>query len=198
MEAPASQPAACKHSSCEQLFTCCHHIKRSLVLSAQALMDADPLPAVQPGALPRLVELSITLLGQPQPIPLPPSWGSPSAWPSLRSLKVVAAVAAPLPASWGQGFRALQELVLHSNVASLAAPPTPPSAGGSEDPRLAPQPSAAPPSAPSPSGSRHTLPAEWARGFPSLQALTLGFLGLSGTFPAAWQASGSFPQLQDM
>lgn len=164
----------------------------SLVLYLPAFTAADPLPALQPGALPQLTELEITLIYQPQPVQLPPSWGDPAAWPSLKLLKLVTAVVLPLPADWAHGFPALQELVLRSNVynmnVSLAT-----STGGSEHTGQLPQPSTA-----QHSTFPHPPPAEWAHGFRKLQSLNLGDLGLNGTFPAAWQAKGSFPQLREL
>lgn len=159
------------------------------MLFLPSLTAADPLPAIQPGALTQLAQLDVTLIFQEQPVPLPPSWGDPAAWPSLTLLKLVAPIALPLPASWAHGFPALQDLVLTSNVDHLT--PIGPAADASRVER--------PESSARRHGSSpHPLPAEWARGFPKLQSLTLTTLGVNGTFPAAWQASGSFPQLREM
>lgn len=159
------------------------------MLFLPTLTAADPLPAIQPGALPQLAQLDMTLIYQQQPVPLPPSWGDPAAWPSLTLLKLVAPLALPLPASWAHGFPVLQDLVLSSNVDHLT--PT----GSSADASRAGHPES---SARQHSSSPHPLPAEWAQGFPKLQSLTLNTLGVNGTFPAAWQASGSFPQLREL
>lgn len=180
---------------CRQTLTSCSHAPTdacSLVLLLPAFTAADPLPAVQLGALPHLREFELTLLQQAQPVPLPPSWGDPAAWPTLRFLKLVTMVALPLPASWANGFPALQELTLRSNVDQLSGPAAA-DTGPSGHSTQAPQ-SGALPQAP----FSHSLPAEWARGFPRLEKLMLQYLGLSGTFPGAWQARGSFPQLRDM
>ena len=146
-------------------------------------MAAEPLPPVQPGAVPKLVDLTIFVIGQIRPILLPPSWGLPGIWPSLRELHVQAAIAMPLPASWAHGFAALETLFLNSNT-------KPNIAIGAPDADLSPVASA--------DGPAHPPPEEWARGFPKLQSLTLAYLTLNGTFPAAWQARGSFPELREL
>lgn len=141
----------------------------------------------------RLTELELTLIHQTRPVPLPPSWGDPAVWPALRFLKVVTMIALPLPASWARGFPSLLELTLRSNVDQLTGSPAAADVGRSGRPAQAPESDALPPA-----GAAHPLPAEWARGFPRLEKLMLQFLGLSGTFPAAWQARGSFPKLRDL
>lgn len=45
------------------------------------------------------------------------------------------------------------------------------------------------------SASPGSLPESWGRGFPSLGSLTLSYLGLTGSIPAAWHAPGAFPSL---
>lgn len=162
-------------------FACCLPRLRSLVLIVQAFTAADPLPAVQPGALPRLTELTMEMMAQRQPVPLPASWGSPGVWPSLRELHVTSPIALPLPPGWAHGFSELQTLFLDSNI----KPNLTLAAAGAEHSSI-------------PDGPTHPPPAEWGRGFPRLQSLTLAYLGLNGTFPAAWQASGSFPELREL
>jgi hypothetical protein len=43
--------------------------------------------------------------------------------------------------------------------------------------------------------SSHSLLAEWAGGFPKLETLLLGRLGLMGSLPDAWLEPGSFASL---
>lgn len=160
---------------------CCLPRLRSLALIVQAFTAADPLPAVQPGALPRLTELTMEMMAQRQPVPLPASWGSPDVWPSLRELHITSPIALPLPPDWAHGFSELQTLFLDSNL----KPNLSRTAADAEHPNI-------------PDGPTHPPPAEWGRGFPRLQSLTLAYLGLNGTFPAAWQASGSFPELREL
>ena len=76
----------------------------SLSILLQALTAADPLPPVQPGALPQLTNFTMMLIKQARPIPLPASWGRPDVLLSLRELYVTATVALPLPANWARGF----------------------------------------------------------------------------------------------
>jgi hypothetical protein len=159
----------------------------SLVLYLPAFTAPDPLPALQPGALPRLVQLDLVLNTQEHPVQLPPSWGDPTVWPSLQVLKLNTAIVLPLPASWAHGFPALQELTLRSDAGRLDG------ASRLDRARHGYQASAA-----QHSSSPSSLPAEWARGFPALQTLRLDCLALGGTFPAAWQARGSFPQLREL
>jgi hypothetical protein len=102
-------------------------------------------------------------------------------------LKLNTAIVLPLPASWAHGFPALQELTLRSDAGRLDG------ASRLDRARHGYQASAA-----QHSSSPSSLPAEWARGFPALQTLRLDCLALGGTFPAAWQARGSFPQLREL
>ncbi len=164
--------------------TCCRPCPCSLALLFPAFTAANPLPPVQHGAVPQLVDFSIILIGQTWPIPLPASWGLPGIWPSLRFLQLTAAIALPLPSEWAHGFPALEKLFLDSNTDRRLKDV------GSKADRS--------PAAPIPDGPMHPLPAEWARGFPKLQSITLAYLGLNGTFPATWQARGSFPELQEL
>lgn len=141
---------------------------------------AQQLPDVHPGALPRLQELIIQLTSQREPLVLPASWGAaPNVFPALRRLTLEAEIALPLPA-WARGFTQLETLTIAGGtigqVAGTSAAVVVPAA-------------AAP---------ANELPVEWARGFPRLSELVLQLLNLTGTFPAAWQASGSFPALQTL
>lgn len=132
---------------------------------------------MEPGALPRLERLNIMAEWQQRPIPLPASWGGPGVLPLLRELVLVMPAQLPLPAQWASGFQRLTELYVtgagwngrRANQSATAAQP-----------------------------AAHPLPVEWAAGFPQLEKLLLGGLGLGGTFPAAWQANGSFPKLRQL
>ncbi len=157
-----------------------------------------PLIDVQPGALPRLTSLHIeasnrtTLPLLPpahQPVPmsrnssgnltgpavqrgngvqsaLPASWGaSPEVLPALEELTLVMHVVPPLPAAWTRGFHRLRGLHIIT-----------------------------PTDVPQPAAASDVLPPEWAAGFPALRFLNLMGLGVTGTFPTAWE-HGGFPSL---
>ena len=155
----------------------------SMEMSVIGFTTPDPLPGVEPGALPLLQLLTLQLNYPQQPLRLPRSWGQPGAPPNLRSLKIVGPVALPLPVSWARGFPQLATLMLAGpkpNSSAAAAPP--PAAAQGEVPA---------------GQAAHHLPDAWAH-FPQLTSLTLSYQGLAGRFPAAWQANGSFPLLRDL
>ena len=182
---------------------------RRLDLQFPAL--AGTLPAIQPGALPLLDDLSFELKQQEPPLALPPSWGaSPRVLPQLRHLSVKARVALPLPQAWGRGFGSLETLTFlwpsrDPDGAGAAADPAAAASGadtgagaaGAARGRAA---AAAAAAAEDPvTGAARCgppLPAEWGRGFPALRSLWMPRLGYSGTLPAAWHAPGSFPNLR--
>lgn len=155
----------------------------------------SPLPDVEPGALPLLQMLTVDLVKPLQPLRLPDSWGQPGLLPQLRSLKILAPVALPLPTSWARGFSQLVDLI-------LAAPKPNSTAAADRQPAGtlpgAMAPAAAAEGAPPANEAARQLPDEWARGFPKLNSLMVSYQGLSGRFPAAWQAEGSFPLLRDL
>jgi len=100
---------------------------------------------------------------------LPASWGArPDVLPALEELALVLQVVPPLPAAWARGFRRLRSLYI-----------------------------TAPPDAPQPPIAGNVLPPEWAAGFPALRWLSVIRLGLTGSFPAAWE-QGGFPQLTQL
>jgi len=148
------------------------------VLSFPYLSAAKPLPPVEPGALPRLEQLNLLMEWQDKPVPLPASWGSQGALPELRELVLVTAVQLPLPASWAQGFPKLTELYVTGKAWNARVRDYSAAAAFSQ--------------------TAHPLPSEWAGGFSQLEKLTLAGIGLGGTFPAAWQANGSFPRLRKL
>lgn len=181
MHCRAAMPFAACRARCPSwlpLHPCCR-----LVLSFQTM----ELPEVQPGALPRLQELQISVDSPSHPLALPPSWGAPGTLPTLRHLTVQGTLAAPLPAAWAGGFLRLQTLSLLEAGGAAAA-----RAGNSS------QTAAAGGATPSPAAAgqaAHQLPPEWGRGFPALTALVVDRQRLTGSFPAAWQAPGAFPLL---
>lgn len=140
------------------------------------LLAPQPLPPIQPGALPRLKQFNLRLDWQERPLSLPPSWGTPEAWPLLQELVLVMPVQLPLPAGWGRGFARLRELYV-TRVSWSAEQTTQPVITAAQQ-------------------AAYALPAEWAGGFPRLEKLTLAGLGLGGTLPAAWLAAGSFPRVR--
>lgn len=99
---------------------------------------------------------------------LPASWGSsPDVLPALQHLELQLDVQGTLPAVWSRGFSSVRSI-------SVEMQSTRQQDRGS---------------------SGGTLPADWAAGFKRLQTLNLVELGLTGPFPPAWLADGSFPSL---
>lgn len=155
----------------------------------------EPLPPLLAGALHALQYFDLHADQQDPPLLLPPSWGQRGVLPALHTLTIEAPVALPLPASWSQGFPGLVKLVI--------APPSPSQAAAANaSSTAAARPSPAAASAPVPvppaDAAAKRLPDSWAAGFPSLQALWLNGIGLSGSFPTAWEHRGSFPSLSDL
>ena len=127
------------------------------------------LPDMHPGALPRLVTLS--LLFPCLRTPLPPSWGSsPNVLPALEDLELGVDLQGGLPAGWGSGgFRRLRRLALPTPHLGTPRSPLEP----------------------------WQLPPAWAAvgAFPALQELSLTGVGVTGPLPDAW-AGGGLPALQ--
>ncbi|PSC77000.1 kinesin KP1-like isoform B [Micractinium conductrix] len=138
----------------------------SLTLEASMHAYALPLPDIPPGALPSLRWLVL----HPWALrsTLPASWGSsPDVLPALQHLELQLDVQGTLPAVWSRGFSSVRSI-------SVEMQSTRQQDRGS---------------------SGGTLPADWAAGFKRLQTLNLVELGLTGPFPPAWLADGSFPSL---
>lgn len=155
----------------------------------------EPLPPLLAGALQALQYFDLHADQQHPPLLLPPSWGQRGVLPALRTLTIEAHVALPLPASWSQGFPGLVKLVI--------APPSPSQTAAvnvrsTAAARPSPAAAAAPGPAPPGDAAAKRLPDSWAAGFPSLQTLWLNGMGLSGSFPTAWEHRGSFPSLNDL
>ena len=151
-----------------------------------------PLPEIEPGAMPVLRHLELTV--PDLRTTLPDSWGSSgSVLPALVSLSVQARVEGPLPPQWADGFRQLQSMEIYGTepnvidtLLALAKRgdtlPHPHNANGPPANRSGLMP-----------GPRH-LPAKWVSGFPWLTSLRLVGLGIVGNIPRAW-ANGGFSRL---
>lgn len=149
---------------------------------------AGPLPELEPGALPRLTLLAITI--DVFASTLPPSWGaSREVLPALQKLELQFPFSGLLPAEWALGFAQLAELTIlgrkPSGLSMQWAPQVGSSPGGGGPMAYGGQ--AAP---------VHLLP-EWAAGFPRLTKLTLSAIGVAGSIPDAW-VEGGFPSLTDL
>lgn len=174
----------------------------------------QPLPDIQPGALPCLVNLRLVV--ERALTTLPASWGTgPDVLPALRMLTIDLPSEGHLPAAWAGGFRKLATLVIDCKRSKQQQPQ--PGKHTPEDP-AAPVAAAAAPAAPPPPpwhGPMYMsvsalqewltadgatplapLPPEWASplSFPSLTMLSIRQCGLAGTIPAAW-LQGGFPSL---
>lgn len=95
-------------------------------------------------------------LSAQQAATLPAGWAAPGVLPALRMLFLILHLAGPLPAEWASGFRRLELLLIRSSVVNV-----PPSAA-------------------------RRLPEGWGAAFPSLKALTLEDLGITGSLPSSW------------
>lgn len=164
---------------------------RRLTVTAHSL--AAPLPAIQPGALPALLELTLNV---PQfRTRLPASWGDSAILPSLTFLSLALDVDGPLPPEWALGFERLLQLeiinggsqAMKGYMAKQAAEMA------SLRPHLPPS-----PPLPGPAEVQGTLPREWARGFPALQHFSLFNLRLTGSLPDEWLNPTALPSLQKL
>lgn len=140
-----------------------------------ALRWGAELPDIQPGALPRLQSLNLWV--QHQISAAPPSWGAPSALPSLQFMSLEMIFAAPLPAQWAAGFRSLHTLhLLHARRHHPSH---------STRPQMLPDEAEAVAHLPP-----MRLPPEWGDGFPLLLSLHLSTGSERTSTPA--------PRIQDM
>ena len=184
-----AQASIDRQSNAPKLLTQPSALAPSCRLRLTATTLANPLPEIQPGALPRLEELHIEF--NELRSTLPASWGSsPDVLPSLQQLSLVAQVEGELPREWAGGFKRL------ANMAIVRMPDGATQILGEVflQAAVAAQRDKAASTQVAEQGTRLQLPAEWATGFPTLTHLSLFNLGLAGTIPQAWQRGG-FPTL---
>lgn len=186
----ATLPAACAARPTRARALCRRW--RRLVLTAANL--EGPLPDLQPGALPRLRNLFLSVVDEcsskqegactprvaPHPVQLPASWGGPGVLPELDVLSAnLRNVVGPLPAQWAAGFPRLRQLTISGAVR----------ANQTRDAAGAGSPAA---------GSARRLPPEWGLpgAFPRIARLVLEGLHLEGPIPEAWQSG--LPTLEEL